>query len=429
MLGHLGLDVLADNGLTGLLVKGHFLGNLEGVAILGDTGLWADVVAVAALQNHFRGSFHVHADGVIKAGVLDCDDGSLQLGVEGHLGEDSAVLAGHNFMHCDFSVLEPLDKGNFGAVADRDVKRVLGHLNVSLRVVNNALGDLVDDGLVKVAVEEGILLGDLDKDILSVEVDNFHLLGGHGAGLAKAKLGDLAALLNCSDIADKDVVVLAHEKDGVGEGHLDGHVKTLGNNDDKHNESDQTVLANLESELVTLQQGVGSLLDEEDDKRAHEDGDGSDESEELDASTNVGELLSKFGLLVTDVVLDANDTAGGVLTNAADESLADTLLDEGVSVKEGSLILVLGEVGVRKSGDFVFIEASALRDGKVGGLENEAVGGNLITGLEVDDITNEKVPDGEGLGLALLTAKDGHILFEVEVLKLDELGVLVVIAP
>ena len=38
-----------------------------------------------------------------------------------------------------------------------------------------------------------------------------------------------------------------------------------------------------------------------------------------------------------------------MLTNTADEGLADALLDEGVSIKERCVVLVLGQVSV---GDF-----------------------------------------------------------------------------
>ena len=242
--------------------------------------------------------------------MLDGDHGSLQLGVEGDLGEDSAILLGHALMDGNLSVLEPLDERNFGTVANRNVEGVLGHFNEGLRVVDNALNDLLHNCRVKIAVEEGILLGDLDEDILSVEVDDFHLLGGHSAGLAKAKLGNLAALLNRCHVTHKHVVVLAHEEHAVGEGDFHGHLKAFGNDDDEHDDGDERVLTKLGGECITLQGGVGSLLNEQNDERADEDGEGSDESKEFDAATDVSKLVFKFGLLVADVVLDADDTAG-----------------------------------------------------------------------------------------------------------------------
>ena len=87
-------------------------------------------------------------------------------------------------------------------------------------MVSDLLVDLVyslEDGLVEIAVKDGVLAGVEDVHILSVDGYNAHFFSGHGAGLAKAELVDLANVLNRLEITDENVVVLVHEKYGVGE--------------------------------------------------------------------------------------------------------------------------------------------------------------------------------------------------------------------
>ena len=54
---------------------------------------------------------------------------------------------------------------------------------------------------------------------------------------------------------------------------------------------------------------------------------------------------------------------------------------------------------------------------------------DLVTRLELDHVTNDELPDGDSLHLVVLAAEDWKVLFTVEGLEVDELGVLGVIVP
>jgi len=88
-------------------------------------------VVLAVGDDNLRRSLNVDSDSVGEIWMLNGSDRSLQVGVEGYLGQNSAILALHDFVNRDLGVLKPLDEGNFGAVSDRDVERVLSHLDVS----------------------------------------------------------------------------------------------------------------------------------------------------------------------------------------------------------------------------------------------------------------------------------------------------------
>ena len=62
------------------------------------------------------------------------DDGAFEFAVEGDLGVDASLLLHHVLVNWDLSVLQPLDQADLGAIADRLVEAILGHLNVRLRV-------------------------------------------------------------------------------------------------------------------------------------------------------------------------------------------------------------------------------------------------------------------------------------------------------
>ena len=153
-------------------------------------------MTVAFFDHYFWSSFHIDTNGVIHFWVVHSDVRSLEVAVEGDMGKHSAFLHGHLFVHCNLSLLKPSDERNFSALANRLVERVLGHFNVSLGIPNDALNNSLDHSGVEIAVEESIQTAVLHIDALSVEVYDFHLFGGHGAGLAKAKISDEADLLN-----------------------------------------------------------------------------------------------------------------------------------------------------------------------------------------------------------------------------------------
>ena len=148
------LVLLAEGNLLGPLVTNTFL----------CVGVRAAVVVLAVRDNDLRGTLNVDSDSVLQLWMSNSSDASLQVGVEGDFDQNSIFLLGHGLMHSDIGVLEPLDEGDLGAVADRDVERVFGHLDVGLRVEDNALLDLVNDVLIELAVHEGVLARVLDVE-------------------------------------------------------------------------------------------------------------------------------------------------------------------------------------------------------------------------------------------------------------------------
>ena len=176
------------------------------------------VGVLAGFDYDLWGALHIDTDGILKLWVLDRNNGSLQLGVEWNLSNNVAWFGGHHLMDRDLSLLEPLEERDFSTVAYWEIERVLGHLDVGLRVVDNALNDLCMDNFVKVTVVEGVNTCVLDEEVLSVEVDDLHFFCGHGASLAQAQISDETNSLNRGDVTDKDVVVLAHLEDTLSDG-------------------------------------------------------------------------------------------------------------------------------------------------------------------------------------------------------------------
>lgn len=220
---HLSLDnvflvLLAQRSLIGSFVANTFLG----------VGVLAFEVALAVLNNDLWGTLDVDSDGILQIGMFNSRNGPLQLRVKGYFSQNSTLLARHDFMHGDISILEPIDEGNFSAIANRDVEGVFGHLNVRLRVVDNALLDLVNDVLIKLAVHESVLARVLDVESLSEEAVDFHLLSRHRASLSHADVRKNTCVLNRAQITHKDVVVLTHLEDTVGQRNLNSHGQTFG---------------------------------------------------------------------------------------------------------------------------------------------------------------------------------------------------------
>jgi len=67
-------------------------------------------VVLAVGDNDLGGALDVDSNGVLEVWVLDSSDRSLQLGVEGDLGQNPAFFACHDFVDGNFSILEPLDE-------------------------------------------------------------------------------------------------------------------------------------------------------------------------------------------------------------------------------------------------------------------------------------------------------------------------------
>ena len=230
------------------------------VLAVGDNNLWC--------------SLHINSHSVCEVRVLNSSDGSLQLGVERHFGEDSTLFACHYFVHWDLSVLEPLNQGDFRAVADRDVERVLSHLNVSLRVVNNALDDLLLDVRIELAVRESVLPRVLDLKFLSVEAVHLHLLSSHSASLADANIGKQTCNLNRFGVAHEHVVVLAHLENASSERDLNSHGQAFWDGDNEHDESDHNVVNQLFCEFSTAYHVIDANLQEEHNHRRSKNDDG-----------------------------------------------------------------------------------------------------------------------------------------------------------
>ena len=293
-------------------------------------------MVLAVGDNNLRGSLNVDSNSIGEVRVLNSGNGSLKFRVEGYFSQNSAFLARHNFVHGDLSALKPLDKGNFGAVADRDVEGVLSHLDVSLRVVDDALGDLVDNVLIEHSVHESVLARILYIELLSVEAINFHVFSSHSASLTNTNVSEQTCLLNGAEVTYEHIVVFAHLENAVGEGDGDCHGQAFGDGDDEHDKGNHNVVNQLLGEFGTANFFVDANLHKEHNHRRSKDNDGSNEGHELEASLDVAELDGEFSVFLTRVVGGILGSARGVLTDTADDSLAGASNDKGVSEQEGT---------------------------------------------------------------------------------------------
>ena len=107
------------------------------------------------------------------------------------------------------------------------------------------------NNLVQFTVIERIFTGVLHEDVLGVEVDYFHVFGGHCASLAQAQICDKTDFLNRLNVTDENVVVLTHEKHTVSDGDRHGHWQTLGDSDNEHDQGYDNILCQLLDEVVT----------------------------------------------------------------------------------------------------------------------------------------------------------------------------------
>ena len=207
--------------------------------------------------------------------MLDGDDRFLESGAEWNCGEHNIILVllSHELMDWLLSILHPLDKRDFSALALRNVEGVVIHLNVGRRVPDDALNDLLLDLLVQLAVLESIGSRVQHLVILSEEAVYGHLLGGHGASLTENKVSDLTNSLDAIDVTDKKVIILAHLQDAVGKRDCDGHGETFRNGNDQQDQGNDDAIDHSLGELVATKLFVDTLVDEEDEKRGAEDND------------------------------------------------------------------------------------------------------------------------------------------------------------
>ena len=190
---HISLEIILQNFLLSVIVQWLLLNTTATLRIKFE---------LAAFDNYFWSSFHEDANSLFKFRMLDNDDRFLEVAVEWNMGKHSSIFLSHFLMDWDFSILKPLDQRYFSALANGKVERVLGHLDVSLRVPHDALNNLVDNAGVELAVEESILASVKYVDILGVEVVHFHLFSGHSTSLTKAKICDKANLLYRCEVTD-----------------------------------------------------------------------------------------------------------------------------------------------------------------------------------------------------------------------------------
>jgi hypothetical protein len=138
-------------------------------------------------------------------------------------------------------------------------------------------------------------------------------------------------------------------------------------------------------------------VDEEHDQGGAEDDERGDKTEELEGAADVVESAGKLSLGFAGVEFGIFDATGRVLANAADEGLADAASDEGISVEEGVALGVLGnafvKLGTVELLSLLSRDGLRLSNGEVGRGEDEAVGGDFIARLKLDDVTNNEVPD------------------------------------
>lgn len=268
------------------------------------------------------------------------------------------------------------------------------------------------------------------KEVLSEVVDDFHLLGGHGARLAKAEVRDKSNLLDRLHVSHEHVVIFAHQEDAVGEGDGYCHGETLRDGHDEDDEGDDDTVDELLDEDLPANIFVSTRLYAYDQDGDAKDDEGAEEADELEAATDVVELLGELSLLLPRVKLDIRDASRGGCAHAADKSPAGAAHEEGVGVEEGRVlsILVLRSPS-HKRGTIRLVNAGRLLHVQIDGGEDEAVGRDLVAGLQLDDISDDHLPDVERLHGSALATQAGQVLVAVLVLQLYELGVFGVVVP
>ena len=113
---HSVLLVLAQDVLLLNVVQGHLARLLVHLTIRA-LRLLALVLVAAVVDNNLWSTLDVDTDSVLQLVVAHSNDRSLQLRVEWHLSQHVALLDCHVLVNWDFSRLEPLDEGDFSAVA------------------------------------------------------------------------------------------------------------------------------------------------------------------------------------------------------------------------------------------------------------------------------------------------------------------------
>ena len=175
-----------------------------------------------------------------------------------------------------------------------------------------------------------------------------------------------------------------HLSNGESKGETNGKRETLG---DASNSKNNSIIECLGESLEnfraftnggTCNDGVNNHLDENNSRE--------DQSEENDLVLDILELLLERSILISVqlVILGATKR---VLTNAADESLSITVLDDASGSEEGVRPGVFVDW---LSGVLLIFWLINLKSDR---LDDEAVGWDSGTSLKKDDITNDEIPN------------------------------------
>ena len=260
----------------------------------------------------------------------------------------------------------------------------------------------------QLAMKKGVLSRVLDLLVLAQELGDLHLSTSDGAGLANEDLVHFAHPLRGIKLLDKDAILTVHSSGGVGQGHADCEWQALGDHDDEQNHEDVRVPETLLEEHLVPWLVSRDLDDKHDDDKSKDD-DACKEGELDELLLQVLELGLQSGVFV-GVELSLDDSSGGVLADAANDSFALSSLDDGSGEQAWFLAALVAVLVLLDDVAFV-IQSGWLVDLEVLGIDDEAVGGDTGAGLEKDHVADDDVPDADALRGTEFASDDWHVLF------------------
>lgn len=285
--------------------------------------------------------------------------------------------------------------------------------------------------------------------------DNIPVLG-QGSSLVRANGGGVTHGLASSEDTDQ-VVVLQHAGGGKGKSQGDGQGKTLGDGDDDNGDTGNDNADQPGGDLAAFRDTILEG-DEEADEQDNQHDQGSQTAQLCNLLSQAVQLGLKRGILGLGTERHHGSAVETVLANTGDDVETNTLENLGardnewIDTVEGmglllddldtfvvgvkgcvlvgrgvlglleSLVLLVGDLfdGIRLSGHGRLVALEVVSS------EVDTIGGDDITGLEVEDITDDDVVDGdedsftvaEGLDLAIF-------LLGIELAELSFLLVIV----
>lgn len=440
LTGH-GVDAVLDDVLSGAGAEDLAALLLEVTGEVLELVVAVDEV-VADTDDHLGSALDVES--VLAVGEADEDGGTLSVGVEGVEADDAGlsglvVLEGGvlvaDVLVVEAEALAPVEQSDIESATDALVVAVLVDGEEALVVHDAVLNEEVVDGLGDGAalVEEGlVLLGGAGLElaeelglVLLLEdpaLDDGHLALGEGTGLIGADGVGASHGFAGGEVAD-EVHILHHLLDGVGEGDGDGERKTLGNGDDENGDTGDDVADDgapvaggpLGLTLGVDGTGAGEELDKVDDDENDDSEDADEGAEPGDLGGEDGELLLERSVLLV-VTLDhgSHSTEDGVLADGDDEHGEGTLVALGGGHDEGVLLALGDLVGLTSKLGLVHLDVVA---GDV-----DTIGGDGVSGVDEDDITDHEVVDVDLLLDAV--THDLDELLVVDSVQLTELLIL-----